>query len=71
MAARVEWAGVGVNLRTGTPSADQVRDAVRSVLEDESYRARAHSIGEDVRRSDALGAIAAEVDARTTMAGRS
>src|SRR5918994_1088381 len=71
VAARVEWAGVAVSLRTGTPSADQVRDAVRGVLKNESYRARAHSIGEDIRRSDALGAIAAEVDARTTMTGRS
>jgi len=37
VAARVAWAGVGVNLRTGTPSPDQVRDAVRAVLADGRY----------------------------------
>jgi UDP:flavonoid glycosyltransferase YjiC (YdhE family) len=64
IAARVAWAGAGINLRTGTPTPDQVRDAVRSVLADDSYRTRARAVGDDIRRSDALGTIAATVDAR-------
>ena len=32
IAARVEWAGAGVNLRTGTPTPERIRDAVLSVL---------------------------------------
>ena len=64
IAARVAWAGVGINLRTGTPTPAQVRDAVRTVLTTESYRARARAVGDDIRASDALGTIAATVDAR-------
>ncbi|HET8594920.1 MAG TPA: nucleotide disphospho-sugar-binding domain-containing protein [Intrasporangium sp.] len=64
-AARVEWAGVGVNLRTGTPTAAQVREAVRRMLGPGPHRVRAQSIGAEIRRTDALGRIAAEVEART------
>jgi UDP:flavonoid glycosyltransferase YjiC (YdhE family) len=64
IAARVAWAGAGLNLRTGTPTATQVRDAVLSVLSNDSYRTRARVVGDDIRQSDALGTIAATVTAR-------
>lgn len=41
VAARVEWARVGINLRTKTPTPQQVRDAVKALLADSSYRTRA------------------------------
>ncbi len=41
VSARVAWAGVGIALRTDTPSPAQVRDAVATVLADPSHRARA------------------------------
>lgn len=41
VAARVAWAGVGVNLRTGRPDARALRRAVNTVLGDPGYRARA------------------------------
>ncbi len=40
IAARVEWAKVGINLRTRTPSPDQIKDAVKTLLADSSYRTR-------------------------------
>ena len=41
VAARVAWAGVGVNLKTGRPDASAVRTAVRRVLDTPAYRSRA------------------------------
>src|SRR3954452_10010868 len=63
IAARVEWAGAGVNLHTGSPTPTQVRDAVRTVLGHGTHRARARAIGAEIRRSDALARITAEVEA--------
>jgi UDP:flavonoid glycosyltransferase YjiC (YdhE family) len=40
VAARVEWAKLGLNLRTRTPSSQQIRDAVKTLLTDSSYRTR-------------------------------
>lgn len=42
--ARVEWAGVGVSLRTDTPSPDQIADGVRRVLGGNAYRDRARAL---------------------------
>lgn len=36
IAARVQWAGCGIDLRTGTPTPERVRAAVRRVLGEES-----------------------------------
>jgi UDP:flavonoid glycosyltransferase YjiC (YdhE family) len=41
IAARVAWAGAGINLGTGRPSASQIREAVRAVLTKPQYRKRA------------------------------
>ncbi len=71
IAARVEWTGVGMNLRTGTPTPKRIRDAVVSVLGQSDYRARAAAVGADIRRSDALGTIAAEVRRRVVVGGAS
>ncbi len=70
IAARVGWAGAGIDLRTGSPDPAQIRDAVLSVLGPGSYRARAAAIGADIRGSDALGRIAAEVLTRSAGNGR-
>jgi MGT family glycosyltransferase len=51
---RVAWTGAGVDLRSRRPSPDQVRGAVRSVLADPGYRARAQGIQADFRRHDAV-----------------
>jgi UDP:flavonoid glycosyltransferase YjiC (YdhE family) len=66
--ARVAWSGAGINLRTGTPDPSRVRDAVRRVLRHGSYGARARAVGDDIRASDALGRILAEVEARSATA---
>lgn len=49
VAARVAWSGAGLNLRTGTPSARAVGDAVTRVLADPSFRAAASRVADELR----------------------
>ena len=49
IAARVAWAGAGVNLKTGTPSAAKVAAGVDRVLADASFRDAAARVGAQLR----------------------
>ncbi len=62
VAARTEWAGVGINLRTGTPSAAQVRRAVRDILDNPDYLRRARELESAYARRDGVAEIGALVD---------
>jgi UDP:flavonoid glycosyltransferase YjiC (YdhE family) len=52
IAARVAWAGAGVNLRTGRPSARAVLRAWRRVSTDASYRANARRLAARLAEHD-------------------
>jgi MGT family glycosyltransferase len=62
VAARVEWFGAGVNLRTGTPDTTAVRSAVRDVLTDAKYRRAAATLQAAYSRRDGVAEIASLVD---------
>ncbi|MGW0944643.1 nucleotide disphospho-sugar-binding domain-containing protein [Streptomyces sp. NPDC002623] len=62
VAARVEWSGAGRDLRTGRPSPEAVRDAVRTVLAEPGHRRRAAELQGEFERHDALAAIAEVVE---------
>ncbi|GAS96954.1 glycosyl transferase family protein [Mycolicibacterium canariasense] len=62
VAARVEWAGAGINLRTGTPSAAAVGAAVREILGDDRYRRRARELEAAFAQRDGVAEIAALLD---------
>jgi UDP:flavonoid glycosyltransferase YjiC (YdhE family) len=62
IAARVGWSGVGLNLKTGDPSADQVREAVRRVRAEPSFRVRARALAAEYATYDAHAVLAATVD---------
>lgn len=62
VAARVAWAGAGINLRTGTPRPAAVRTAVRNVLDDAGYRRQARALEVAFARRDRVAEIAALVD---------
>jgi UDP:flavonoid glycosyltransferase YjiC (YdhE family) len=57
-AARVARAGVGVDLRTGHPSAAAVAAAVRSVLQDARYRSRAQEVAAELAALGGAGRAA-------------
>jgi UDP:flavonoid glycosyltransferase YjiC (YdhE family) len=50
VAARIGWAGVGVNLRTGRPSERQLLAAVGHVLANPRYRYRARQMAQEIAR---------------------
>jgi UDP:flavonoid glycosyltransferase YjiC (YdhE family) len=52
VAARVEWAGAGINLRKQNPSPQEIKDAVREVLANPVYRENARRIQVDFARYD-------------------
>jgi MGT family glycosyltransferase len=62
VAARVAWSGAGIDLRTGRPSAEVIRGAVRRVLSDGRYLRRARELEADFARRDGIAEIAALVD---------
>jgi UDP:flavonoid glycosyltransferase YjiC (YdhE family) len=64
IAARVARAGAGVNLETGRPSPEQLRDAIRAALDDPRFRRGAKALRDDFARYNALDDIAAVVEGR-------
>ena len=62
IAARVAWTGAGINLRTGRPSAMQIREAVRAVLTKPQYRQRAQALRAAFARHNARDEIAEVVE---------
>ena len=53
VAARVEWAEAGINLRKQRPSPEAIRDAVKEVLANPIYRENARRIQADFAKYDA------------------
>jgi MGT family glycosyltransferase len=62
VAARVAWAGAGVNLKTGTPRPGAIRHAVRKVLTDGRYLRSARDLEAAFARRNGVAEIAALVD---------
>jgi len=62
VAARVAAFGVGIDLKTGSPTAEQIRDAVRTVLSDGKYKQRALEMQKAFARCNALETTAAIVE---------
>jgi UDP:flavonoid glycosyltransferase YjiC (YdhE family) len=54
VANRVAWSGAGINLKTSSPKPAQVRHAVRALLDDGHYRARARTLQAEYARYDAV-----------------
>jgi MGT family glycosyltransferase len=52
VANRVLWSGTGINLKTSTPSVEQIREAVRKILSDSNYREKAKAMQAEMQDSD-------------------
>jgi UDP:flavonoid glycosyltransferase YjiC (YdhE family) len=61
-AARVAWAGAGINLKTGRPAPSAIRDAVRKVLGDGRYQAGSRRIGEAIAASPGVDGLIDELE---------
>ena len=62
VAARVAWAGAGIDLKTGTPTAKAVRNAVREVLGNGRYLRQARELEVAYAQRDGVAEIAALID---------
>jgi MGT family glycosyltransferase len=62
VAARVAWTGAGIDLKTGTPTAGQVRRAVRDILDNDRYLHRARELESAYARRDGVAEIGQLVD---------
>lgn len=60
--ARVDFAGAGIDLRTESPSPEQIRTAVRSVLSDPKWKIRAQQMQQDFARHHPAQAAAEVVE---------
>ncbi|OOG00364.1 glycosyltransferase family 1 protein [Aspergillus carbonarius ITEM 5010] len=54
---RVEWAGIGVNLRTDSPSLEAIRDGVDKILTDSSFKTRSLEIQRENEELDCAAAL--------------
>jgi hypothetical protein len=62
VAARVEWCGLGYNLRTGQPTADDIGKAVDEVLTNPKYKKRALELQAEKESYDPLSILVATID---------
>ncbi|GLZ36316.1 glycosyl transferase [Lentzea sp. NBRC 105346] len=51
--ARVHWTGAGIDLKARRPSSRRIRDAVRKVLSDDSYRTKSEELAKEMAGYDA------------------
>ena len=51
--ARIEWSGVGINLKTKSPTPKQLKDAVKKILASSRYRQKAQLFQADIAHHDA------------------
>lgn len=63
VATRVAWSGAGINLHSNEPTADAVAAAVRKLVHEPRYRARARLLADEMAALDARTAIAGAVTA--------
>ncbi|GKZ30780.1 hypothetical protein AbraIFM66950_010218 [Aspergillus brasiliensis] len=54
---RGEWAGIGINLRTDTPSAETIRESVERILSDLKYKARSLVIQRENEELDCVSSL--------------
>lgn len=57
VAARVQWSGSGIDLKTGTPKKEAIGAAAVAILNDPQYRERAGSLRKSFERYDATTSI--------------
>lgn len=62
MSARGEWAGVAINLKTGTPTKEAIRAAVDELIANPKYRARAKELESEAAGFDPMSVIIQNIE---------
>src|SRR5262245_52138070 len=66
VAARVAWSGAGVNLKTAKPTPQAVRTAVRAILDNPRYGAKARALASEYRSYDPIASVVQVVETITS-----
>lgn len=67
--ARVEWCGLGVNLKTGKPTQEQILEGVDEVIKNPKYRKRAKELEAEMATFDPMSVIADSIDELAALKG--
>ena len=70
VSARVAWSGVGIDLHTQEPTPAALRDAVRQVLDNSSYRNRAAALALEMKATDTRAVLLKIVSAAAKPQGQ-
>lgn len=62
VAARAEWTGMGVNLKTSRPTPEAIKTAVDEILGNERYKKRALELEAEMAAFDPMSVVAKNID---------
>lgn len=62
VAARIEWCGIGINLRTAAPTQEAIHNAVDEILGNPKYKKRAMEMEAEMGSFDPIGVVAKNID---------
>jgi len=62
VSARIAWSGVGINLATNRPTAQQVREGVLAVIAEPRYRRASERIGAEIAAAPGLAGLESAID---------
>lgn len=62
VAARAEWAGVGINLKMQSGTKETIKRGVLEILSNKKYRARAHELQTESKAFDCLAVVAETIE---------
>jgi UDP:flavonoid glycosyltransferase YjiC (YdhE family) len=62
VAQRAAWAGVGINLKTGSPSAEQVKEAVEEIFANEKYKTRSRELEEEMKKYNPMDVVVSSIE---------
>lgn len=69
--ARVAWSGAGINLRTNEPAAEQIAEAVRTVLADDGFAIASRRLGAEIAAAPGVAGVSAVLDQAAAQRGAS
>jgi UDP:flavonoid glycosyltransferase YjiC (YdhE family) len=72
VAARVQWSGAGIDLRSGRPSVPKLAAAVRRILHEPGFRQRARALQAEIAQTrplDTISEVLLDLTAASTREG--
>ncbi|KAH8804707.1 putative UDP-glucuronosyltransferase 2A3 [Xylogone sp. PMI_703] len=62
VSTRAEWAGIAVNLRTATPTSEQIKNAAEELTTNPKYKKRVEELQEEMKGFDPVGVVISNIE---------